>query len=195
MGMNRSLASSWLKSSFSTRRILNDQRGSISILILGLFMLTLITLIILTDISSIYIAKRALTQATEAAAQRGVKNLDLEKYYTREYNANRFVVNLFGNGEQDPGIPIDCEKGQTDSIGALRDWNLLGGPVSRKNLRQIKVEEFQCDGYEIGIRSSAKVALPFVLPFIGIEEVDISSRVGTFAERKTTTNYYGLNVG
>jgi len=193
--MSRTFTSTWLKSWILAKKTLNDQRGSISILILGLFMLTLITLIILTDISSIYIAKRALTQATEAAAQRGVKNLDLERYYAREYNANRFVINLFGNGEQDPGIPIDCEKGRTDSIGAMRDWNLMGGSVSRKNLSQVKVEEFQCDGYEIGIRSSAKVALPFVLPFIGIEEVDISSQVGTFAERKITTNYYGLNLG
>ena len=193
--MSRTLTSTWLKSSFLAKKTLSDQRGSISILILGLFMLTLITLIILTDISSIYIAKRTLTQATEAAAQRGVKNLDLERYYAREYNANRFVINLFGNGEQDPGIPIDCEKGRTDSIGAMRDWNLMGGSVSRKNLSQVKVEEFQCDGYEIGIRSSAKVALPFVLPFIGLEEVDISSQVGTFAERKITTKYYGLNLG
>lgn len=158
-------------------------------------MLTLITLIVLTDISSIYIAKRALTQATEAAAQRGVRNLDLERYYAREYNANRFAINLFGSGEIDPGIPIDCEKGRTDSINTLRDWSLLGGSISRKNLSQIQIEEFQCDGFEIGILSSARVTLPFVLSFIGIEKVDISSQVGTFAERKITTNYYGLNLG
>jgi hypothetical protein len=172
-----------------------DDRGSISLLILGLFMLTLITLIVLTDVSSIYIAKRALTQATEAAAQRGVRNLDLEKYYAREYNANRLAVNLLSNGEKDPGIPIDCEKGRSDSISALRDWGTLGGAVSRKNLSNIQVEDFQCDGYEIGIFSSAKASLPFVLPFFGLETVDIFSRVGTFAERKITTNYYGLNLG
>jgi hypothetical protein len=177
------------------RKKLKDDRGSISLLILGLFMLVLITLIVLTDISSIYIAKRALTQATEAAAQRGVRNLDLEKYYAREYNVNRFAANLFLNGEKDPGIPIDCEKGRSDSIGTLRDWSSLGGAISRKNLSQIQVLDFQCDGYEIGILSSARVTLPFILPFIGVEAVDISSRVGTFAERKITTNYYGLNLG
>ena len=177
------------------RKKLQDERGSISLLILALFMLVLITLIVLTDISSVYIAKRALTQATEAATQRGVRNLDLEKYYAREYNVNRFAANLFLNGEKDPGIPIDCEKGRSDSLGALRDWSTLGGATSRKNLSQIRVQDFQCDGFEIGIHSSARVTLPFILPFIGIETVDISSRVGNFAERKITTNYYGINLG
>ena len=177
------------------RKKLKEDRGSISLLILGLFMLILITLIVLTDISSIYIAKRALTQATEAAAQRGVRNLDLEKYYAREYNVNRFAVNLFLNGEKDPGIPIDCEKGRSDSINTLRDWSSMSGAISRKNLSQIRVLDFQCDGYEIGILSSARVTLPFILPFVGVEAVEISSRVGTFAERKVTTNYYGLNLG
>ena len=177
------------------RKKLQDERGSISLLILALFMLVLITLIVLTDISSVYIAKRALTQATEAATQRGVRNLDLEKYYAREYNVNRFAANLFLNGEKDPGIPIDCEKGRSDSLGALRDWGTLGGVTSRKNLSQIRVQDFQCDGFEIGIHSSARVTLPFILQFIGIETVDISSRVGIFAERKITTNYYGINLG
>ena len=195
MGMTSSF--SLLQCSFSAklRKKLQDERGSISLLILALFMLVLITLIVLTDISSVYIAKRALTQATEAATQRGVRNLDLEKYYAREYNINRFAANLFLNGEKDPGIPIDCEKGRSDSLGALRDWSTLGGATSRKNLSKIQVLDFQCDGYEIGIHSSARVTLPFILPFIGIETVDISSRVGIFAERKITTNYYGINLG
>lgn len=195
MGMNSAL--SLLRCNFylRLRKKLQDERGSISLLILALFMLVLITLIVLTDISSVYIAKRALTQATEAATQRGVRNLNLEKYYAREYNVNRFAANLFLNGETDPGIPIDCEKGRSDSLGALRDWSTLGGAASRKNLNKIQVQDFQCDGYEIGIHSSAQVTLPFILPFIGVEKVDISSRVGIFAERKITTNYYGINLG
>ena len=195
MGMNSAL--SLLRCNFylRLRKKLQDERGSISLLILALFMLVLITLIVLTDISSVYIAKRALTQATEAATQRGVRNLNLEKYYAREYNVNRFAADLFLNGETDPGIPIDCEKGRSDSLSALRDWSTLGGAASRKNLNKIQVQDFQCDGYEIGIHSSAQVTLPFILPFIGVEKVDISSRVGIFAERKITTNYYGINLG
>ena len=63
------------------RLLLKDEKGSISILIMGLFLLSVIILMVLTDISSVYLAKRTLTQATEAAAQRGVRNLDLSKYY------------------------------------------------------------------------------------------------------------------
>jgi hypothetical protein len=185
----------WLCAIAFFKRGLKNQRGSISLLTLGLFMLTLITLIVLTDISSVYIAKRALTQASEAAAQRGVRNLNLEKYYASEYNVNRFAMNLFASGERDPGIPIDCVKGEEDSVSAMKDWISIGGAVSRKNLTQIRIEDFQCDGYEIGIRTAAFVALPFVLPFIGIEKVQISSKVSTFAERKVSTNYYGLDIG
>ena len=89
------------------QRFLCDERVSLSLLIMSLFITIVITLLILTDISSIYFAKRALTQATEAAAQRGVRNLDLEAYYRGEYNASRLALNLLGNSEVDPGIPID----------------------------------------------------------------------------------------
>jgi Flp pilus assembly protein TadG len=90
------------------RSFAKDERGSISLLIMSLFMSTLIVLVILTNISSIYLAKRALTQASEAAVQRGVRNLDLQRYYQSDYNFWQFAWNLTGEGETDPGIPIDC---------------------------------------------------------------------------------------
>ena len=61
-------------------------------------MSTLIVLVILTNISSIYLAKRALTQASEAAVQRGVRNLDLQMYYQSDYNFWQFAWNLTGEG-------------------------------------------------------------------------------------------------
>lgn len=177
------------------RNISHDNRGSISILILGLFLLTVTTLIILTDISSVYLGKRVLTQATEAAAQRGVRNLDLEKYYATQYDTARFAINFFGEGEKDPGIPIDCAKGEADAISALSDWRRLGNLVTRSNVGSIRIEEISCNGFELGVMTSARVKLPFQLAFIGIKEVDITSKVGIFDERKITTNYYGLNLG
>jgi len=90
--------------------LLKSNDGSISVLTLGLFMISLITLLIITNISTAFQAKRALTQATEAAAQRGVRNLDLESYYQDQYNLTRLAINIVGDAEEDPGIPIDCEK-------------------------------------------------------------------------------------
>ncbi len=178
------------------RQILfKDEKGSISILIMGLFLLSVITLMILTDISSVYLAKRTLTQATEAAAQRGVRNLNLDKYYENKYTAVRFGLNLLGDSEIDPGIPIDCAKGRADAVDALNNWALLDASVTRKNIHSIKIEEISCDGFELGILTSAKVKLPFTPAFLNQSQVAITSRVGIFDERKVTTNYYGLNLG
>jgi hypothetical protein len=177
------------------KKVLSDERGSISILIMGLFLLSLITLMVLTDISSVYLAKRTLTQATEAASQRGVRNLDLQKYYEKSYTSVRFGLNLLGDGEKDPGIPIDCTKGRADAIDALNSWMGLDSSITRKNLVAIKIEEISCDGYELGIHTSARVVLPFKLALLNQSEVPISSKVGIFDERKVTTNYYGLNLG
>ncbi len=88
-------------------------------------MSTLIVLVILTNISSIYLAKRALTQASEAAVQRGVRNLDLQTYYQSDYNFWQFAWNLTGEGETDPGIPIDCQKGRDDALSAMEKWMQL----------------------------------------------------------------------
>ncbi len=178
------------------RQILfKDEKGSISILIMGLFLLSVITLMILTDISSVYLAKRTLTQATEAAAQRGVRNLNLDKYYENKYTAVRFGLNLLGDSEIDPGIPIDCAKGRADAVDALNNWALLDASVTRRNIHSIKIEEISCDGFELGILTSAQVKLPFTPAFLNQSQVAITSRVGIFDERKVTTNYYGLNLG
>jgi len=75
------------------RQSAGSEDRSVSVLTIGLFVILLATTLILTDISSIYLAKRSLSQATEAAVQRGMKNLDAESYYSGEYNLNR----LFGN--------------------------------------------------------------------------------------------------
>ena len=104
------------------RRFITEEKGSLSVLILSLFMTIVITLVILTDISSIYFAKRSLTQATEAAAQRGVRNLDEDAYYRGKYNAAQFLINLTDERERDPGIPIDCSKGATDARDAINEF-------------------------------------------------------------------------
>jgi hypothetical protein len=176
-----------------------DERGSISLLIMSLFMATVIVSIILTNISSIYLAKRALTQATEAAAQRGVRNLDVDSYYQGEYNLWQLANNLLGEGESDPGIPIDCARGKVDALGAMSDWIELGKSDaianSRRNLETIQVDRIECDGFQLEISTSADVRLPFILPFINLDSFKISSTVASIAQRKITTNFYGIDIG
>ena len=162
-------------------------------------MSTLIVLVILTNISSIYLAKRALTQASEAAVQRGVRNLDLQMYYQSDYNFWQFAWNLTGEGETDPGIPIDCQKGRDDALSAMEKWMQLSESKEtangRENLEGIRVNRVECDGYQLTISTSADVRLPFLLPFINLDYIEISTTVASIAQRRITTNYYGIDIG
>ena len=177
------------------KKFLQDERGSISILIFSLFILALFTSLVLTDISSAYLAKRSLTQATEAAVQRGSKNLDEAAYYSGKYNLLSALASLEGVGEKDPGIPIDCSKAMSDVANSLNDWADGGPTLTRINLRSIRIETLDCDGYKLSISTSAVARLPIIFPFIDVKEVRIASAIGAIDERQSTNNYYGLKIG
>lgn len=181
---------------FSRKRFLGLVRsteGSISVITIGLFITLLSTALILTNISAIYLAKRSLTQATEAAVQRGMRNLDSESYYSGEYNLTQLLQNSLGDGETDPGIPIDCNKGLEDARQVLENWSRTDS--SRVNLIEITLLDFNCDGFQIFIQSAARAELPFILPFAPLNSVEISSSAGAIGERAETNNYYGLDFG
>lgn len=174
---------------------LYDTRGSISILTVGLFGIVLLTSLILIDISSIYIAKRSLTLATEAAAQQGVKNLNLDAYYRGEFNVNRFNLSVYGFGEEDPGIPIDCGRGVQDVERVLKGWEDRDIGASTGNLQNVTLLGAECDGYEMAVRSQARAELPIHIPFIDFHEVDLFSKASAIAERATTNNFSGIDIG
>ncbi len=177
------------------RKIGREERGSISLVIMSLFLITIVTIAILTDISSVYLAKRSLMQATEAAAQRGVRNLNPDAYYRGEYNLTKSLLALAGYNESDPGIPIDCDQGRRDAAHALADWSNAGNLVMRPNLGAIQIQHISCDGYQIFITTSSTASFPFLLPFTGISKVQISASAGSVDERKTTFNYYEVRIG
>lgn len=182
----------------SLKRLVNKaggDRGSLSVLIIGLFVVLLSTALVLTDISAAYLAKRSLTIATEAATQRGMKNLDEESYYVGEYNITQFLANSANLGDSDPGVPINCEKGFADVVETLDDWSRKTHDISRVNLKNIYLEDFQCDGFEISIKTRAVATLPVVLPFWNKSEIEIKSHTGGLVERASTNNFSGFDIG
>ena len=83
-----------------------DESGSIAVIVIGLFVITVASLMVMTDVSTVIIAKRSLAQATEAAAQRGVHTLDKSNYYKGK--ANIFTVpKAIATNRAHPVIPID----------------------------------------------------------------------------------------
>jgi Flp pilus assembly protein TadG len=61
------------------RAHLQNEDGSISVLVFGLFAVVLLSGVVLTDISAVIVAQRSLVQATESAAQSAAHALDLEQ--------------------------------------------------------------------------------------------------------------------
>lgn len=176
-------------------KYIQSERGSISVLTIGLFSILLISALILSNITTVYLAKRTLIIASEAAVQRGAKNLDKGAYYSGEYNLTEFLQGLLGAGEEDPGIPIDCVSGLRDARELISNWNGQDKTIVRSGISEMQLREFQCDGFQIYLESSAIVELPFPFAFIGIQEVEINSSAGGLGERSETNNYYGVDIG
>jgi hypothetical protein len=171
-----------------------DERGSISLLVLTFFLISVITSLVITNVAAITMAKRSLTQATEAAAQRGVRNLNQESYYSGEFDLSTMVGNIFGIGPSDPGVPIDCSKALEDSQGALADW--AGGPRSlrRVELSEVAIRDIQCDGFGIQLITEATARLPIVIPLLKIEKIVVTARVSTTNTRKAGFSPFGIRV-
>ena len=173
---------------------IKDERGSISILVLAFFLITILLLIIITDVAEVAIAKRSLTQATESAAQRGVRNLNKEAYYQGEFDATTMAANLFGLGPDDPGIPIDCNAARSDVEQGLEDWVSGDRSLTRVELSDLKIDELYCDGFSIQVRVSARVTLPLAVPLLGAQRMEIHSTVGTVNTRDQGFYLFGIRI-
>ena len=86
--------------------VLRDERGSLSVVIIGLFFITVAFLMVMSDVATVLVAKRSLAQATEAAAQRGVHTLDKSAYYTGKGTMFTAPLAILTQRDHSP-IPID----------------------------------------------------------------------------------------
>lgn len=175
-------------------KIIRDERGSVSLIVITLFLITVMASTIFTDIASIAIAKRSLTQVTEAAAQRGVRNLDLNSYYSGEFDLTTMASNLFGVGPRDPGIPIDCSKAMSDAQGALEDWLNGDKTLRRVEISTIRISELACDGFGIQLVTEATAILPISIPIFKVNSVVISSKVSSTNTRKAGFAPFGIRI-
>ena len=107
---------------FNLKERFKSDAGSISVIVIGLFVITVASLMVMTDVSSIIVAKRSLAQATEAAAQRGVHTLDKSKYY--QGKGNLFTVpKAIATQREHSVIPIDCTRGGIEVLLELNSWS------------------------------------------------------------------------
>jgi hypothetical protein len=180
-----------LKRGYSHTR---DERGSISILTIALFLITVTLIMISTNVAAVTVAKRTLTQSAESAAQRGAHFLDEDAYYTGKFNVITMAANLLGRGPEDPGIPIDCDLARGGIAEALEDLSRESHLLIDKGVSDLKVLEIACDGRDIRVALQANVALPFQLPFLGIRTVSLRSAATTFNQRNNGFYLFGYRI-
>ena len=173
---------------------IQEERGSISILIIALFLITISLVMITTNIATITLAKRTLTQNTESVAQRGAHFLDEDTYYRGKFNVITMAQNLFGQGPEDPGVPIDCQKAQVGIAEALSDLSKESKLLIDKGAHNLEVAEIACDGRDLRVALKVEVDLPFQLPFLNLRSVTLISSATTYNQRNNGLYLFGFRV-
>ena len=172
------------------RQKFQSEEGSISVLVFGLFAVVLLSSVVLTDISSIIVAHRSLVQATESAAQSAAHALDLDTYYQGKHSALSFLIS-----DASPIIPIDCEAAGNRASETLADISRNSSQnLLRPEIDNIQITNFQCNGTEVLVTTSAKAWLPISLSFFSFESVDLSASAGTTSVKKRAFSIFGINL-
>jgi len=128
---------------------LKEENGSISVLTIGLFLISVVLLILITDIASISVARASLVHVSEAAAIRASHSVDLGSYY---------------RGNSGVTIPIDCQVAYQKAVEEITLWTQSDGSIHRPELQQVWMTDFACSGNRVQLSTSARVILPFRLP-------------------------------
>jgi Tfp pilus assembly protein PilX len=178
---------------YSLIQKLRSEAGSISVIVIGLFVITVASLMVMTDVSSIIVAKRSLVQATEAAAQRGVHTLDKSKYY--QGKGNMFTVSkAIATQREHSVIPIDCTRGGIEVLLELNSWSNDETNMKWNALKGIELTHFDCDGASLEISTRSEMKLPFQIPFSKTNSVFLTATAGTTNKVQEGFYLFGIRI-
>ena len=149
------------------RAHLGDEHGSISPLIVGYFIIAMSLTFLISNLASVYIARRDLINLTEGALSRAVQELDEIAYY---YQVP--IPEIFPG--QSRAVPINCsDAGRTFSqeiaLIANSKLDLYGRSFNQAN-SEIELKSFICDGGRLSVSLQQVHQLPFKLRVFGITE-------------------------
>ena len=168
----------------SISRLLAMEEGSLSLLIIGLFIAALSALMIVTDVAVVANAKRTLDQATEAAAMRAVQNLDESAYYTGKHTALTSIYATLGNSDYiDDRIPVDCDKGWQEVNDEMATWMNTSSNMKTLQIENYEITMYDCVYDVVHLEAKAKVKLPFPAPFSQSDRTTIYSSITTLTEK------------
>ncbi len=180
---------------FRLKRFHECQSGSLSILIIGLFIAALTALMVVTDISVVANAKRTLDQATEAAAMRAVQNLDEAAYYNGKHTALTSIYMLAGNENYaENRVPVDCDAGWLEVNNELSTWMNTTSNMKTIQIKNFEITMYDCVYDVVHLETKAKVKLPFPLPFANLNETSIKSSITTLNEKEKGLWLFGFRL-
>lgn len=156
-------------SGHNSQTLREREKGSISVLTIGLFLITISLLILITDIATIAVAKRSLAHATEAAVLRAVQNLDRTAYY---------------RGDTGVDIPIDCSTARLRVIEELELWMQSSEDMRRPELQEVELSDFYCVGNLVKLNTVARAILPFRLPQSSLIDVELHASAAAQSDRE-----------
>jgi Flp pilus assembly protein TadG len=150
----------------SFKKFSSDERGSLSILIITLFLLLLIFSLTIVDISDAYLAKRQLTEIGDVAITRAAHAISLTRYYSgdRTLDSN----NPDGSSYR---VPLDCSTAEI----------YFQSEISVSGLRSsgISIASWSCASDQVEATIMASVPPLIALPLgIGFVTNEIHSTIG-----------------
>lgn len=150
----------------------HQEAGSISFLIISLFLVLLILAFEAINISSAYLAKRELLSIGEAAIQHSAHSLDLRRYYANDQTLDQYSP--FGSSYR---VPIDCSMARQDFYSQIAQMQLRGNPIS--------VSQWSCqlDVLDATLESQVEPTLTIPIlasmtPGAGLDKVTITAGIG-----------------
>ena len=138
--------------------IVGDESGSLSLLIISLFFITLVLSFAIIDISGALVAKRQLINIGEAAISRAAHNIDLPRYYAGEWKSSGVSTSGMSPQGENYLVPIDCLVASRSLESEIASSMLHGS--------EVHIESFTCDGDVIHATISSEIAPTLALPIL-----------------------------
>ena len=142
--------------------IFGKSRGSLIPLSFGFFLLAMTLTFISINVASAYSVKKQLTNLAEAAINRSAQSINTLAYYAE---INRF--------NREKRVPLDCLSAQGKFYQLINQ--------ARLHEKQIKVDHFKCELYEVSAQVSIAGNMPIQIPFMessALNTLIISTQVG-----------------
>jgi hypothetical protein len=142
--------------------IFGKSRGSLIPLSFGFFILAMTLTFVSINVASAYSVKKQLTNLAEGAINKSAQSINLLAYYAE--------VNRFSSVKR---VPLDCYAAEGKFYQLINKVRLHD--------KQITVDYFKCEMYEVSAQVSIIGRMPIQIPFldsVALNRLIISTQVG-----------------